>query len=128
MPDFNNLRRALLCQGEPDRVPLFEGTVHEDIKSRFLGKDVGGLEAEVEFHMAAGYDYVPLTIGLRQTMRGETSGIMGDRKVETSVLKPALAQYNPFQASNSVPEYVPYENYVAMIEAVKKYGRYPISV
>lgn len=31
-------------------------------------------------------------------------------------------------ASNSVPEYVPYENYLAMIETVKKYGTYPIRV
>ena len=31
-------------------------------------------------------------------------------------------------ASNSVPEYVPFENYVAMIEAVKTHGRYPIRV
>jgi uroporphyrinogen decarboxylase len=30
-------------------------------------------------------------------------------------------------SSNSVPEYVPYENYRAMIEAVRKHGRYPIS-
>jgi uroporphyrinogen decarboxylase len=31
-------------------------------------------------------------------------------------------------ASNSVPEYVPYDNYIAMIEATKKYGQYPINV
>ena len=31
-------------------------------------------------------------------------------------------------ASNSVPEYVPYDNYIALIEAVKKYGKYPIGV
>jgi uroporphyrinogen decarboxylase len=29
-------------------------------------------------------------------------------------------------SSNSIPEYVPYENYVAMIEAVQKHGTYPI--
>lgn len=29
----------------------------------------------------AGYDFVPLTIGLRQTLRGETSGIMGTKQV-----------------------------------------------
>lgn len=31
-------------------------------------------------------------------------------------------------ASNSVPEYVPFDNYIAMIETVKKYGKYPICV
>ncbi len=97
MPDFDNLKKALLCRGEPERVPLFEGTIHEDIKSRFLGKPAGGLETEVEFHMKAGYDYVPLTIGLRQTMRGETTGVMGTRQVNTAVFKAARARYNPFQ-------------------------------
>ena len=29
-------------------------------------------------------------------------------------------------ASNSVPEYVPYQNYIAMLKAVRKYGKYPI--
>jgi uroporphyrinogen decarboxylase len=31
-------------------------------------------------------------------------------------------------ASNSVPEYVKPENYKAMVEATKRYGKYPISV
>ncbi len=101
MPDFENLKKAFLCRGEPKRVPLFEGTIHEDLKSRFLGKPARTLETEVEFHMLAGYDYVPLTIGLRQTMRGETTGVMGTKKVETSVLKAAEARYNPFQAGTS---------------------------
>ncbi len=96
MPDFENLKRALLCQGEPDYVPLFEGTIAEDIKSQYLGRPVRGLEDEVEFCMQAGYDFVPLTIGLRQTLRGETTGIMGTKKVETSVLKAAEGNYNPF--------------------------------
>jgi uroporphyrinogen decarboxylase len=51
--------------------------------------------------MEAGYDFVPLTIGLRQTLRGETTGIMGTRKVETSVLEAAEAHYNPFQEEAS---------------------------
>ena len=97
MADFNNLRKALLCQGEPDRVPPFELSVDEDIKRKFLGRPTGSLEAEAEFFMKAGYDFVPLTIGIRQTTRGETSGLMGERPVQTSLLKPAQARYNPFQ-------------------------------
>ena len=31
-------------------------------------------------------------------------------------------------SSNSIPEYVKPENYKAMIEAVKKYGKYPIKL
>ena len=29
-------------------------------------------------------------------------------------------------SSNSIPEYVPYENYVAMIRAIQDFGEYPI--
>ena len=46
MPDFENLKKALLCQGEPDRVPLFELTVDEEIKSPFLGRPAVSLEDE----------------------------------------------------------------------------------
>ena len=101
MPDFENLLTALLCRGEPKRVPLFEGSIHEDIKSRFLGKPAGTLETEVEFAMKAGYDYVPLTVGLRQTMRGEKGGMAGAKQLESKVLKAARAQYNPFQPESS---------------------------
>lgn len=101
MPDFDNLKKALLCQGEPKHVPLFEGSIAEDIKSRFLGRPINGLVDEVDFQLKAGYDYVPLTIGLRQTLRGETSGIMGTKNVDTTLLKPVQAQYNPFSNETS---------------------------
>jgi hypothetical protein len=97
MPDFDNFTKALLCQSEPERVPQFDGTVAADIKARFLGKPVQGIEEEVEFCMAAGYDYVPLTIGFRQTIRGEKQGIMGSAEVHTTLLKPAEAQHDPTQ-------------------------------
>jgi uroporphyrinogen decarboxylase len=95
MPDFENFRRAVLCQGEPKRVPQFDGTVAADIKRRLLGKPIEGIEEEVEFCMAAGYDFVPLTIGFRQTIRGEKQGIMGAAQVDTKLLKPKEAQYDP---------------------------------
>lgn len=31
-------------------------------------------------------------------------------------------------SANSIPDYVPYENYIALIEASKKYGKYPIVI
>ena len=102
MPDFDNLKIALLNKGEPKRVPLFEGSVHEELKSKFLGKPMTGLETEVEFWIKAGYDYVPLTIGLRQIIRGEISGVMGAKNVQTTILKPAEARYNPFSDETSV--------------------------
>jgi uroporphyrinogen decarboxylase len=30
-------------------------------------------------------------------------------------------------SSNSVTEYVPFENYLAMLEATREYGKYPIA-
>ena len=101
MPDFENFKKAVLCRGEPERVPQFDGTVAEDHKTRLLGKPVAGIEEEVEFCMAAGYDFVPLTIGFRQTIRGEKQGIMGARQVDTTLLKPLEARYNPRQEAKS---------------------------
>jgi uroporphyrinogen decarboxylase len=97
MPDFDNFRNAVLCHREPRRVPQFDGTVAETIKARLLGRPILGIEDEVDFWMAAGYDYVPLTIGLRQTIRGEQRGIMGDARLHTKLLKPVEAPYNPFE-------------------------------
>ena len=102
MPDFENFKKAVLCQGEPKRVPQFDGTVAEDIKSRFLGKPMAALADEVEFCMKAGYDFVPLTVGFRQTIRGEKLGIMGTSQLDSTVLKPAEAQYNPFQKGKNI--------------------------
>ena len=83
MPDFENFRKAVLCEEEPARVPQFDGTVAAEHKARFLGRTVAGLADEIDFCMAAGYDFAPLTLGFRQTLRGEKSGIMGDDKLKT---------------------------------------------
>jgi len=101
MPDFENFRNAILCNGEPSRVPLFDGTVAADHKARVIGRPVLGLADEVEFCMTVGYDFVPLTMGFRQTMRGEKSGIMGDKAVETSLLKPKEAEYDIHQGGKT---------------------------
>ena len=68
MPDFANLRKALLCQGEPDRVPGLEYHVDKSIKERFLGREVKSMEDEVDFALGAGYDFVPLLFGMRLTL------------------------------------------------------------
>jgi uroporphyrinogen decarboxylase len=72
-PDFTRLRAALFC-GEPDCVPLAELKVDPIVKAGFMGMETwpGGLEAEVEFARAAGYDYIraPAHVGYPAT--GET--------------------------------------------------------
>jgi uroporphyrinogen decarboxylase len=95
MPDFDNFRKVVLCDRTPKRVPQFDGTIAQDHKNRWLGKPAVGLEDEVEFCMSAGYDFVPLSLGFRQTIRGESKGIMGTKQIETKLLKPLEAQYDP---------------------------------
>jgi uroporphyrinogen decarboxylase len=64
-PDFQRLKKAIGHE-EPDRVPLIEALVAYEIQSRFLGKKVQShdLKSQVEFWTKAGYDSIPLTIGM----------------------------------------------------------------
>jgi len=62
--DFARLQRALFLDGKPDRVPLIELYVDDQVKSAYLGRPVRGLRDEVDFWISAGYDYVPISLGL----------------------------------------------------------------
>ena len=64
-PNFDNLRRTLLRQGEPDYVPLMEFGVDLDVKCAFLGRPVATLQDEVDFWYEAGYEHVPMQAGMR---------------------------------------------------------------
>jgi uroporphyrinogen decarboxylase len=68
--DFGRVRRALLRQGEGDRVPLFELSIHESLKARILGRPVDCPQAEVDFWHTAGYDFVSIRAGVRSVVRG----------------------------------------------------------
>ncbi|MDH7489324.1 MAG: uroporphyrinogen decarboxylase family protein [Anaerolineae bacterium] len=68
--DFGRVRRAMLREGGNDRVPLFELSVHNSLKSQFLGRPVRTWADEVEFWQAAGYDFVPVRAGVRSVVRG----------------------------------------------------------
>jgi uroporphyrinogen decarboxylase len=59
-PDFKRLRKALLTEGEPDRVPLLELIVNQPVKEAFLGKPITGIKDDIEFWYRAGYDCVSL--------------------------------------------------------------------
>jgi uroporphyrinogen decarboxylase len=60
-PDFGRLAAAL-ARRQPDRVPLIELMVDEEVKTAFLGRPITSMRDEVEFWLAAGYDYVPLWV------------------------------------------------------------------
>ncbi|MEW6402666.1 MAG: uroporphyrinogen decarboxylase family protein [Chloroflexota bacterium] len=64
-PDFERLRKAV-NHVEADRVPLCEVLIEYPIQSKFLGREVTAddLEAQIEFWTKAGYDYIPLTVGM----------------------------------------------------------------
>jgi uroporphyrinogen decarboxylase len=66
-PDFERIVTTLKHR-EPDRVPMLEATVDYEIMSQFLGRKVADsdVEAQVEFWSKAGYDYIPLTVGMMQ--------------------------------------------------------------
>jgi uroporphyrinogen decarboxylase len=68
--DFGRVRRAMLRQGEGDRVPLFEMSVHKDLKAAVLGRSIERLQDEVDFWRAAGYDFVSVRAGVRSVVRG----------------------------------------------------------
>ncbi|MCZ7567709.1 MAG: hypothetical protein M5U01_03810 [Ardenticatenaceae bacterium] len=67
---FERVRRALLRQGEGDRVPLFEISVHKDHKSAVLGRPIKKIPDEIDFWRTAGYDFVPVRAGVRSVVRG----------------------------------------------------------
>ncbi|MBI3979166.1 MAG: hypothetical protein HY331_13360 [Chloroflexi bacterium] len=93
-PDFEGrFKKAILRQGEPDRVPLGDYGVDVPVKREFLRRELGHdvtvlrspharglaetvklpLDLEVEFWYRAGFDFVPLSAGIQtktQTMEG----------------------------------------------------------
>ncbi len=66
-PDFERIRKTVRFE-EPDRVPLAEILIDHSIQSQFLGRPVtpDDLESQVEFWSKAGYDFIPLTVGMMQ--------------------------------------------------------------
>jgi uroporphyrinogen decarboxylase len=64
-PDFGRIRTTVRHE-EPDRVPLVELLVDFEIQSQFLGRRITGedLAGQVEFWTKAGYDYLPLVVGM----------------------------------------------------------------
>jgi len=64
-PDFERFRTAVLSLGEPDRVPLAEAGIDQGIRAAVLGRTIRTLADEVEFWRSAGYDFVPVNVGLR---------------------------------------------------------------
>ena len=63
-PNFDRLRTAILCEGEPDHVPFFDVTIWAGHKERLLGRKPIGVADEVEFAQRMGYDFVTFNTGI----------------------------------------------------------------
>ncbi len=142
-PDFSRLRRTLLLEGEPDYVPLFDG-VDREVKSAFLGKPVPSLKEEVEFYIAAGYDYMHLAVGLPHFMGWGSrvfSGLGAGIQTQKPLFKTRAARYSVFadtevertwaeEGEGNITNLVEFENFpwptaedfdYSPFEAVKEY-------
>lgn len=64
-PDFEQFRKVV-THNEAERVPLCEVLVEYPIQSKFLGRQVTAddLESQLEFWIRAGYDFIPITVGM----------------------------------------------------------------
>lgn len=85
---FERMRRAMLRQGEGDRVPLFEMSIHKDIKAAILGHPVTSLQDEVDFWQTAGYDFVSMRAGVRSVVRGYHPAVAEWRRGDQEVKSP----------------------------------------
>jgi uroporphyrinogen decarboxylase len=75
-PDFARMRKALLRQGEPDRLPLVELLVDREMMEAVLGERIPftnprdlparhrELDALIRFWHGAGYDYLTVQAGV----------------------------------------------------------------
>lgn len=100
-PNFDRVRKTLLLQGEPDRVPLLETSVDRDLKRAVLGRPVVTPEDEVEFWMTAGYDHVPTTIGMRFLMRTASTGVDAGIQLSSAAksTRTTKAQYSLYEGA-----------------------------
>jgi uroporphyrinogen decarboxylase len=95
IPDFNRIITTLHHQ-EPNRVPLAEAIVDCTIMSQFLGCPVTdeNLPAQVEFWARAGYDYIPLTVGMMRP-GGVTKDSQISRVIQNTLLKGGAEEEDP---------------------------------
>ena len=64
-PNFERFRKSMYLQ-QSDRVPLAEVLISDQVKSKFLGKEVKDhdMESQVEFWSRACYDFIPIVVGM----------------------------------------------------------------
>jgi uroporphyrinogen decarboxylase len=117
-PDFANLRRVLLRQGEPARLPLVELLADDEAKAAFLGEHVPHpktddpdytrdqhvryLDFDIRFWYEAGYDYIGLIqqvpLPHRQLQAGDTAGTERSKRTWTDENTGPIMSWQYFEA------------------------------
>jgi uroporphyrinogen decarboxylase len=114
-PDFERLRKAVSHQ-EPDRVPLCEVLIEYPIQSKFLGREVTAVDiaSQIEFWTKAGYDYVPLTIGMM------SPGKVTDESAISKVIRETMLRDSP-EAENDKAWNLEYTSFIHNREDFDKF-------
>ena len=110
-PNFSNLKKILMCRGK-NFVPIFEVLVDDFIKEKILGKPILTTKDEVDFHLKAGYDFIPVAIGILKPAQSigkniETTGIIAGEKefLEYDWMEAADFDYSQlYKTSKIIPE------------------------
>jgi uroporphyrinogen decarboxylase len=89
-PDFEHFRKVV-THSEAERVPLCEVLVEYPIQSKFLGRHVTAddLESQLEFWIRAGYDFIPITVGMM------TPGKVTTESVISKVIRDVMLKDSP---------------------------------
>lgn len=77
--DLTRLRHAIELRGRLDRPPVVELHVDAPVKEAYLGRPIVGAADEAEFWVGAGYDSVPIAVGILQ-VGGVAGGNVADRR------------------------------------------------
>ncbi len=114
-PDFERIVKTAHHE-EPDRVPLCEVLIEYPIQSTFLGRTVedDDFGAQVEFWTKAGYDYIPVTVGMM------TPGKVTAESGITKVIKDFIAKDSGSTDTSSFNL-----EYNGLINTRKDYDRFP---
>jgi uroporphyrinogen decarboxylase len=76
--DWERVRMNLFLEGPADRVPLWEIHADRPVKDAFMGRPIRTPEDDAEFWVTAGYDFVPVALGLIQV-----GGVLGGQAHES---------------------------------------------
>ena len=116
-PDFERLRKVLLRQGEPDRVPFVELFADREIMEALVGEPIPMLEALdrdmqevvlrriIRFWHETGYDYVtvdcPLVLVIDFLMSGDTADSTAVRFVRDISREPSVTVRAPLSPGST---------------------------